>query len=326
MSKTVIGIYHSYNGYTCIDGIAAAWAFAKYMKEKGKPYKLMPGVYGQDIKFDGRTFKDAEVFFLDYTIPRDQMIDLAKVAKKITIIDHHESAQKNLVDLPTNVKVHFELENSGAVLTWRHFFPDEKEGLLLRYIEDIDLNKYEIDFSDEIALFFRTLIIEAPEDFQEALDSFNEDIVTQAYIESEHKWIKKGSTIKQYVKFLVDTMSERSFGVEIDGHKALKVNCEPTLFVSVGNQIIKSTDYKLVHLWAEIKNIHGNPVVQNSLRSDGEISCHEIASKRGGGGHQFGAGFFTSLTNEMDKRSTKAIEKAKTKIQNTLEDLEKDLT
>jgi uncharacterized protein len=71
---------------------------------------------------------------------------MLEAANTVTIIDHHKSAIEDLTGLETqydNYFKDFDLEHSGAMLTWLHFFPDVTPPRLIQHIEDRDLWRFK---------------------------------------------------------------------------------------------------------------------------------------------------------------------------------------
>jgi oligoribonuclease NrnB/cAMP/cGMP phosphodiesterase (DHH superfamily) len=82
----------------------------------------------------------AMIYIVDFSYPEDVLLVMAEHASFVQIIDHHKTAKEALenVDHP-NIKVHFDMAQSGAVMTWKFFHPDRPVPPLLRHIQDRDL-------------------------------------------------------------------------------------------------------------------------------------------------------------------------------------------
>lgn len=135
-----ICIYHS----NCADGFGSAWVVRKALGEEN--IEFYPGVYQQDPP----DVTNKKVIFVDFSYKRPVLLQMAKQANTILIIDHHKSAIEDLIDLPDNVRTVFDLNHSGAMLTWKYFFPNEEPPQLLKHIEDRDLWKFELPNTREI--------------------------------------------------------------------------------------------------------------------------------------------------------------------------------
>ena len=77
---------------------------------------------------------------------------MVEVAAQIVILDHHLTAHDHYHSDPSvgnamaeNGHVaHFDLDHSGAMLSWQYFHPDEPAPELLRYVEDQDLWNWKL--------------------------------------------------------------------------------------------------------------------------------------------------------------------------------------
>ncbi|ORU94973.1 MAG: hypothetical protein A6F70_10405 [Cycloclasticus sp. symbiont of Bathymodiolus heckerae] len=101
----------------------------------------------------------AVLYILDFCYPMEQLISAAQKARKIVVLDHHISAQKAFETyqgvIPANLGMHFNMQQSGCMLTWHYFQGDIAAPMILRHIEDHDLWRHQIKHTEEIvkALF-----------------------------------------------------------------------------------------------------------------------------------------------------------------------------
>ena len=115
--KPDICIYHG----GCDDGFGAAWAVWKRWPD----VQFIPGVYGKEPP----DVKGKNVLMVDFSYKRPVIEAMAKAAYSLTILDHHKTAQADLQDLEAwaamegigaSVKVIFDMEQSGATITWQY--------------------------------------------------------------------------------------------------------------------------------------------------------------------------------------------------------------
>ena len=138
-------IYHG----NCADGFGAAWVVRKALGEDN--VEFYPGKHGEGPPdCSGR-----DVIIVDFSYKRPMMMRIAEEANSILVIDHHKTAAESLVDLPDNVRCYFDMDHSGAMLTWLYYFPNEEPPKLLKHIEDRDLWQFKLHGTREIqaALF-----------------------------------------------------------------------------------------------------------------------------------------------------------------------------
>jgi oligoribonuclease NrnB/cAMP/cGMP phosphodiesterase (DHH superfamily) len=255
-------IYHG----NCADGFGAATAVKMAL---GDDVEFYAGVHQQappDVE-------SREVIIVDFSYKRDVLIVMAKQAKSILILDHHVSAEKDLVGLPDNVTALFDMNRSGAVITWEYFHQGKPIPRLLQHIQDKDLWRFELEGTREIM----ASIFSYPQDFT-LWDTFiTSDLkqLRQEGIAIERKHMKD-------VNALIDTLSYR---MVIAGYDVPVLNA-PYFFSSDAGHIMGENEPFAACYWdTEQKRTF-------SLRSADEgIDVAEIAVKFGGGGHKHAAGF-----------------------------------
>jgi hypothetical protein len=135
-------LYHR----NCPDGMAAAYAAYKRM---GEFATYIPLTYTDPMP---EIPEGAFVFMLDFTLKRAALIELASRVSNIIILDHHRSAEADLLDLGLeNVKVVFNMDKSGAQIAWAFFHPQLPEPEVITYIADRDLWTFKLRDTDEIS-------------------------------------------------------------------------------------------------------------------------------------------------------------------------------
>lgn len=143
--KTAI-IYHQVkSGVSCPDGIAAAWVANKVYPDA----EIIGCCYG-----DIPSIKDAEnLVIVDFSFPPALLDQWVKEGRQVTVIDHHVSAWENLKDLQgqLNPSVHFDTNECGATLAWKHFFPHRPMPAFLEYVRDQDLWNWLLPDSEEVS-------------------------------------------------------------------------------------------------------------------------------------------------------------------------------
>jgi uncharacterized protein len=260
-------IYHA----GCWDGFCAAWVARSALGE----CEFVPTNYGeQPPEVTGR-----DVFILDFSFPRPVMLAMLGSAKSLLCLDHHKTAEEALRGLDF---CRFDMNKSGARLTWEHFYPDTKSPWLVDYTEDRDLWLWELPRSRAINASLRT----HPLDF-ELWDKLGDDLRGFAVpnvlaVEGEAILRSEEQIVRQHVHNAQETT--------IDGHRVLIVNA--TCYVSeIAGSLANRRPFGVV--WFEGDD---NERVY-SLRSDENgIDVSEIAKAHGGGGHARAAGFRVAAT------------------------------
>jgi len=264
---SVLCIYHG----NCADGFAAAVAVKKAFDVNSAPVEFHAGVY-QDPPPD---VTGKGVILVDFSYKRPVLLEMAEKASSVLILDHHKSAEAELVDLPDNVTTVFDMERSGCMITWDYFFPAQEAPKLLQHIQDRDLWKFELEGTKEI----QAALFSYPYDFEMWLDLIQRpSVVEELYSDGvaiERKHMKD-------VKELIASAAHR---MVIDGHDVPVLNA-PYLFSSDAGNIMAQGESFAACYWDTPKGI------TFSLRSaeDG-MDVSEIAARFGGGGHKHAAGY-----------------------------------
>ena len=223
----------------------------------------MPG------NLDGRT-----LYMMDFSYSKKIMSQLASKAAKFVVLDHHLGAKDAVVSMPEHV---FDENRSGATIAWSYFHPNTPIPLMLQYIEDGDLYRFNLPDARAILICLST----KPFNF-ESWNAFAEQIAdetTRAHI------VEKGSVYREYFSILIEQMAKKALLVNFEGMECLLVSAPGGFKSDVG------------HLLSELKPPLGivvglrGDIVNVSLRSDFSIDVAAIARKYGGNGHPQAAGF-----------------------------------
>lgn len=239
----------------CMDGAGAA--LAAYLK------------FGEDAEYRAVSYGDPapisdevagrEVFIVDFSWPRAEILRLhSATIGKLTVLDHHKSAEKEIGDLPYCV---FDMTKSGAAMAWEYFHcsglanprNDSRLPGLIRYIQDRDLWEWKLRCSKEIssALYARG----ATEDFRvlkkihEMWDAYEGDSHSLQGTRDVSSWRElrlEGEAIlrveAQMIKRCVSTAEEVVLGCPDNplgtqrGFRGLAVSC-PLLQSEVGEAL-----------------------------------------------------------------------------------------
>ena len=271
----ILVIYHG----NCADGFTSAWVAKNYFASHRNVLDItyLAGFYGEPPP-DVSPYK--RVFLLDFSYKRPVLLELAtkNPLVQFEIIDHHKTAQEDLVALPDNVHTIFDMNESGASLAHKFFFPDHAMPDIVTLVKDRDLWKFDDPRSKPFAagLFARNYTFE---DWYEASDNVE-------------KVVEEGEAIlKKHFKDIEELMPKTCTRLVLyDGEQSYVVNgynLPYTLSSDVGNIAAeKSSNPFGCCYWID------GEYVQFSLRSiDSKVDVSKIAKYYGGGGHRNAAGF-----------------------------------
>lgn len=272
MNKTIC-IYHA----NCADGFAAAWVVKEYGRKTNTPIEFIPGVYQEPPP----NVSGAFVIMVDFSYKREIIKQMAKEASGILILDHHKTAMEDLEDLDLpNVTAVFDMDKSGAMITWNYFNSIENpRPTLLQHIQDRDLWKFELLFTREI----QAAVFSYPYEFEVWDKLMQADI---AELISEGRAIER-----KHFKDINELLPVVTRLMKIGGHIVEIANL-PYIFSSDAGHILaeRETNAFGACYW---DTPEGRVF---SLRSSNEKEdVSQIATQYGGGGHRNAAGFKVSF-------------------------------
>jgi len=257
--KMNVCIYHK----NCQDGFVAA--LAVWMKYGD--IRFIEAQYGDKAP----SVKDDSVIIVDFSYPRDVLEKMKAEAAEMVVIDHHKTAQADLAGLDYCI---FNMEKSGAVLTWEYLFPDKEIPKLFLYAQDRDLWKWEMPHSREVSAALRI----QPKDFERWRHFCNVSVLDRL--------IPEGQAILAYQNQCVDSIAKSNEipEIKINGYSVPIINCTHLLSETIGRLAV-GKPFAIGYFDTKDKRIF-------SLRSapDG-VDVAEIAKQHGGGGHKHAAGF-----------------------------------
>lgn len=284
-------IYHG----NCADGFGAAWAVRKALGAENVDF--YPGVYGKtppDVI--GR-----DVLMVDFSYKRPVIEAMEIAARSIVILDHHETAAADLAGFPepppaeawkshicalplgrTTVSAIFDMNRSGAMITWDYFFQFMRAPRLLEHIQDRDLWLFKLEGTREI----QANVFSYPYDFE----------VWDKLMESDPQFLRaEGQAIeRKHFKDIAELVGVSKRRMRIGGHDVPVANLPYTLSSDAGHMMAKGEKFAACYMDQPDGRVF-------SLRSapDG-INVADIAKGYGGGGHKAAAGFKAAIGWEGD--------------------------
>lgn len=257
-------LYHS----NCYDGFGAA--FAAWKKFGYENTKYIPVTYGEPPP----EMLDAnEIYIVDFSYDADILESLAMVAD-VTVLDHHKTAEAKLAQFKdsNNPKVLFDMNRSGALITWEYFHAGFgiEVPRLIQHISDRDLWTYKIPGSREV----HAALVSLPFDFEiwDKLDT--------------EKLIVEGEACLRFQSQLVQNIVAKSWLAPLDEYVVPVVNTASP-WSEVGEALIDQHPECPFAACFTVRDSY----IQWSLRSRGDFDVSTIAKKYGGGGHKNAAGF-----------------------------------
>lgn len=301
--RTIV-VYHN----NCTDGIAAAWAARQYMTSRNISCEYVPADY-DSVPVD---CEDSVIYLVDFSYPPEVIQDLMSKNNDVIVIDHHVSAIKKLMpivvdnEINTDGNVHTQIgrrkdwllstDRSGAVLTYNYFFPGREVPEILLYVQDRDLWKKELPYSEEISW---------------ALKAYSDNYINFNYLCGV--WAIKGigsvrtigEGIYKFVQNQVEQIAQNQHLVHIDltGTELADiletfwlsipaVNAPHVLSSDICEYLFKKWDSNIALSYFR----QGDGTYKFSVRCIDEWKSDRVASRLaeiyGGGGHACAAGFY----------------------------------
>lgn len=288
--KTYV-LYHA----NCWDGFCAAWIARGCLDREAE---FIPVQYGQ---LEPKIESGSILFMLDFSYPREQMRNLLSQMHRVIVLDHHKTSEAVLhgltdefvqrPDLIQNIPgselpvIHFDMDKSGARLTWEHFYGNSGMSTpgLVDYTEDRDLWRWALPGSKAVNACLRSY----PLDFK-LWDTWGQ----LSPIDIAEVFFEQGKAILRRERQIIEDHLIKAREITMDGHKILAVNAT-VLFSDIAGQLANDRPFGACYFdRADGKR-------QWSLRSrEGGIDVSEVARRHGGGGHRNAAGFEQCMDHE----------------------------
>lgn len=287
--------------FPCDDGFASAWV----ARRKWPAIVMAPTNYGlplPEVDIAGKN-----LLIADFSYKPDVLADLMRRgAKSIVVLDHHKTAEADLKDFKVEmcgsakfcasdmggmfrdmaeldrpaIVARFDMQRSGASLTWEFCFPDDPMPLIIRHIEDRDLWRMALPETRAISLFLRSY----PYDFDvwsKFIDAT--DTHTHANI------LADAASIERFYDQKLAEMLPTATLKDIGKWKGVPTAHAPYAFASdLAHELLKA--HPTAPFAAVVVDAYGGRTY--SLRSeDSRQDVSEVAKTFGGGGHRNAAGF-----------------------------------
>lgn len=259
-------LYHD----NCPDGFGARLAAWLHLGD-GAEYR---GVnYGQAPP-SADDVMGRDVLILDFSYPRDVLEGLLHVVtegnRRLRLFDHHKTAEADLAGFSWAT---FDMQRSGAGITWDVLHEGQPRPPLIDYIEDRDLWRWALPESREISVALWSL----PRTVE----------VWREYLWDVEPLERDGMAILRYQQSLVRQMATQAVWREIGGHRVPVVNAS-VCFSEMGEYLCEQ------HPEAPFAAYYFDRADgrrQWGSRSRGGFDCSAVAKALGGGGHPGAAGW-----------------------------------
>lgn len=292
--ERAVVIYHD----DCMDGLASAWLMNEFCIKYQIDNILIPMQYGDNleeiIKKNEINQKDT-IYFVDFSLKREQMKKLLNDVHYIVVLDHHETAKKELNGLENqfdNIEIYFDMKQSGAMLTYN--YTNERgldvDSLLFEYVQDRDLWNWELLYSREVSEYLKANVK------SNCIESFN--LAKQEFYASSDisntKVVKEGSIITSVIDGQVESKLKKAKPLVINGVEFMAVNTTENIS-ELGNAIcLKYKKPACIFFYVGFNKVvlcfRGTDEIGFSLGSFASLIKYNFQNGKGGGGHALAAG------------------------------------
>lgn len=259
-----------------LDGWGSAYSLWKALKATNE-LMFIEVQYGQEPPYEAlRGFAPDRVYIVDFSYKSDVLKPFLDEFDTF-IIDHHKSSLPELEATfcdPLRVYETYihDVNHSGCVLTWNHFFSVEEEiPEILLYVQDRDLWKFELENSKEINAFIASL----PKDFEE----WDQFYTPEAY--------DAGRAIIRLQEQAIERRLKDVRMVKIAGHVVPCVNASENISELGAAMCEAYPDAPFSVSYCD----RGDGKRSYSLRSRNGFDVSKVVKAFGGGGHFAASGF-----------------------------------
>lgn len=265
----------------CPDGVMSATIMKRYKEGNVECIGLYDrDMYPKELCEWEEMMPGTAVLIVDFAYKKDVMIELKKKLNDkgiiLIVLDHHKT---NMEDADGIEGCFFDMDRSGASMTWDYCYPGMQRLWIVNAIEARDIWQFQrVAGSQEYTKVFNWTV--------------NTDIdVYHAYLESEELVERFRGMVSTLIKAYdaeIERWCKKVKVIDFVGHENVAfISDYPSRYGSdIGNKLMLEGKYNFV--------LMGNRNGENyrfSLRSiDDKMDVSEVALKFGGGGHRNASG------------------------------------
>lgn len=255
------------HGNNCPDGLAAAWAVWERLGDRAQYYFTDYNLAPPDVA-------GKNVAMVDFSFKRPDLLQMMASARSMVILDHHDSAQRELAGIPNAI---FDMKKSGAILAWEFFHPGEPLPALLLNIDDRDRWQWKLEGSREVheMVLDRGFTVEA---FDELAQMDIHDVIAQ------------GKPLCRKTQKTFELMTNNPFTFTTNSGLKVYIINGPQVFRSELGETLY-TRYPDCDIAIVYEELMDQRLIKLSLRTNRpHIRVNDIAKNFSGAGHPGAAG------------------------------------
>lgn len=271
----------------CRDGFVSALMAWLNLRDRAT-YKAY---YHNENPMEDFDLSQHHVLITDVSFSRELMDKMASTAQSLVVLDHHRTAEKELAGFKNAI---FDMDRSGARMTWDWFNPGQDPTALVRYVEDYDLWRFRYPETKAICQALDTYPFKREVD-GERVYNFEEwyQLVSACDFRGGQELIEMGNHIQRYQQTLIDNYARRAIEVTLAGQTFWAVQGPRELRNEIADALAeRDPGFALIWAFKEESQIY-----TCSLRcaQDPENDVSGVAEHYGGGGHRTAAGFISEI-------------------------------
>ena len=264
MNQKIVVIYHG----DCPDGFGGAYAAWKKFGADAE-YVAAYDRKNPEVDLTGK-----EAYIIDFSYPKEVLLDVEKKAARLVVLDHHIGVKEAVEAVREHI---FDNDRSGTGIAWNYFHPDEPLPKMLAHVQDNDLWRFTLPSAKEIAVFLGTI------EFDFALwDNLAREFEDGAQFT---RIAERGKIYSEYFDHACARIIEDADVVELGEYRVFAVNA-PRMFRSALGHMLALKKPPFAIVWGQ-----KHDQWHFSLRGDGSIDLTAIAARYGGSGHRSSAWF-----------------------------------
>lgn len=313
-----ICIYHSFNEYApCPDGIASAWVVYKRFMSVNPLMKFKGMNYNEIQDFNWGKFSNQKIIIVDFSIPFSLVNQLENKGNQVIIIDHHKSFYDDFKEYFSNQKIYsfdnfkFDEKVCGALACWELFFPCDLPPTFLLYVNDRDLFKKQLPFTDEIHLSMGSGSNKEYPKFKREFGHFDQMV----FDEIEFGWDYVKSYLFPIGEYYKKSREEKILKILNNPKKFIHWDEVPIVFLNSSEMSLKSDISEYVQLNLEKSEDYFFVVIINKkdlsrvkVKTILEIDLLSLFSDLDATGHSTACGF-PWLEGDMDELKELVVQK-----------------
>lgn len=276
--KDFLCVYHG----NCADGFTGAWVINEWAKEHGHVIEFFGASYGGEPI---PPINQRHLIFVDFSLKRDEMIKASKFASSVTVLDHHKTAEENMLDLEPELycasEIVFDMNRSGCEIAWDYFFENKPGPKALANIADRDLWQFKLPNTKEVAISVFSYEYHFNNwDFIMNPDNYDKLVSDGVAIDRKHT--------KDVIELFGNSLVWETIETDKGTYNVPTFNVPYFHSSELGHHAMEQLDIPFALCW----QINDTGKYKYSLRSiDGKEDVSVIAKYFGGGGHRNSAGF-----------------------------------